>query len=236
MIQVLDKGYIKIAEPEEENVWGSDENVIRAARMSTNKGFLGWENDHRLLSYLWKHKHYTPFEMAGLVCEVHAPIVVFREWHRHRTFSFNEMSGRYSELPNEYYIPSIERLMNGKQSAKNKQGSEEGFSEGEAVLLQETLKASIKESRATYEALLKTGVSRELARLVLPVNQYSRMWCHANLRNWFHFLTLRLDTAAQWEIRQFAEGAAQLIKSRFPRTYALFEAEFYGEPNQNLPS
>lgn len=225
MIQVLDKGYIKVAEPEEENVWGSDENIVRAARMSTNKGFLGWDTDQRLLSYLWEHKHYTPYEMGGIILEVYAPIFVFREWHRHRTFSFNEMSGRYVELPADYYIPSVERLMAGKQTQKNKQGSEEGFTEADALNFQATIKKSTEQARGAYEALLSQDVSRELARTILPVGQYSRMWASNDLRNWFHFLSLRLDSAAQWEIREFAKGAASLIQERFPRAFALFEKE-----------
>ena len=99
---VLDKGYLDVVE-----VWGADEQIIEAARMSTNKGFQGWGHpaepgDERLLAYLWKHKHHSPFEMAGLTVEVKAPLMVFREWHRHRTFSYNEMSGRYTQMLEEF--------------------------------------------------------------------------------------------------------------------------------------
>jgi thymidylate synthase (FAD) len=105
---VLDDGYVRVIEH-----WGSDERVIEAARMSTNKGFQGWDTDEKLLAYLYNNKHATPFEMAGLVIEVKAPLFVFREWHRHRTQSYNEMSARYVPLPDENYTPSVERIVTG---------------------------------------------------------------------------------------------------------------------------
>src|SRR5947207_1461484 len=178
-IPVLDQGYIKFIEN-----WGSDERIIEAARMSTDKGFKGWPEDEKLLRFLWENKHLTPFEMGGLILEVQAPIFVFREWHRHRTQSYNELSARYTPLPDMYYVPSIERLMNGKQAAKNKQSSEAGFSQEDAEDIQRLFKESYKDSRRYYEAALDWGVARELARLVIPVAQYSRMRASANLRNW----------------------------------------------------
>lgn len=224
MAKVLDNGYIEFV-----TSWGSDEDIIRAARMSTNKGFQGWgteggpPGDEKLLRYLWENKHHTPTEMAGLIVEVQAPIFVFREWHRHRTQSFNEMSGRYAELPDLYYIPSVERMMGGKQATHNKQSSQAGFTEEEAARLIEWIEHSTRMARKDYEDLLEAGVARELARLVLPVNQYSRMRASANLRNWLAFLTLRCDPAAQFEIRQFANEVAKLIEWKFPRTYALWK-------------
>ncbi len=178
--------------------------------------------DEKLLRYLYEHKHMTPFEMAGMTVEVQAPIMVFREWHRHRTQSYNEMSGRYTELPDLYYVPSLERCKAGKQSKTNKQGSAVGFSDQEAWEIQQFFVENSGRCREQYEALLQLGISREIARLVLPVNQYSRMRASANLRNWLGFLTLRLDPAAQWEIRQYANAVAKFIDTRFPRTYSLF--------------
>src|SRR6185503_21212421 len=123
-IKVLDHGYVKLIE-----TWGSDERIIEAARMSTNKGFLGWgteekPGDEKLLKYLYEHKHHTPFEMAGMIIEVQAPIFVFREWHRHRTQSYNELSARYTPLPDVNYVPSLERISTMDQ--KNKQASNTG--------------------------------------------------------------------------------------------------------------
>lgn len=185
----------------------------------------GWvEGDTKLLRYLYEHHHMTPFEMAGMTIEVQAPIMVFREWHRHRTQSYNEMSGRYTELPNICYIPSLERLMNGKQSKSNKQSSEGGFDKQVASCYRASIADACEAARETYEFLLSEGVAKEIARLVLPVNQYSRMRASANLRNWLGFLTLRLDPTAQWEIRQYANTVAGLIEEKFPRTYELFNA------------
>lgn len=226
-MQVLDHGYLKLAEPEDENVWGSDENIIRAARMSTDGAFRGWGTegkvgDEKLLRYLWENKHLTPFEMAGCAVEIQAPIFVVREWHRHRTQSYNELSGRYTELPDLYYIPSVERLVRGKQAIKNKQSSEGGFTGMQAEYFQQVIREATYVARSRYESLLEAGVSRELARLVIPVNQYTRFRASANLRNWLGFLTLRLDAGAQWEIRQYAEAMAKIIEQHFPRTWSLF--------------
>ena len=214
MIKLLDHGHVKLIE-----AWGSDENVIRAARQSTDKGFQGWPEDEKLLGYLYRNKHMTPFEMAGMVIEVQAPIFVFREWHRHRTQSYNEMSGRYIQLPPLYYVPSMERLESGGQSATNKQASGTQFKCAQTA--RETIEMSHERARQDYEFLLDMGLAKELARVVLPVAQYSRMWAHANLRNWLHFLELRTAEGAQWEIRQYANAVAGLVREAFPRTAAL---------------
>lgn len=216
-VSVLDHGYINLIES-----WGSDERIIEAARMSTDKGFMGWPGDEKLLRFLWEHKHATPFEMAGLVIEVQAPIFVFREWHRHRTQSYNELSARYAALPDLFYVPSLERLIAGKQAIKNKQGSDDGFTAEQAEDFQSYLRGCYSMVRSQYEQLLSQGLARELARLVVPVAQYSRMRASANLRNWLAFLTLRMAPNAQWEIRQFANAVGTLIETAFPRTWQLF--------------
>lgn len=218
--KVLDHGYAALVE-----TWGSDSRVIEAARMSTDGSFRGWDTDQRLLRYLWEHKHHTPFEMGGMVVEVQAPIFVAREWFRHRTQSFNELSGRYSTLPDLFYYPSIERLMTGKQSQKNHQGSEGGFSKVEAINIRQDIIEATTAARGVYESLLSKGVSRELARLVVPVNQFTRFRASANLRNWLAFLALRLDEGAQWEIRQFATALGTIVSEKFPRTWELFREE-----------
>ena len=216
-MQVLDHGYVELVES-----WGSDERIIESARMSTNKGFDGWDKDSKLLRYLWVNKHHTPFEMGGLIIEVQAPIFVFREWHRHRTQSYNELSARYTEMPDLFYLPSGTRTKASRQSVKNKQGSQEGFSDLEAADVILDLRCAYADVRDVYEALLQKGVARELARLVLPMAQYSRMRASANLRNWLGFLTLRMDEHAQWEIRQYANAVGELVREKFPRTWELF--------------
>lgn len=222
-INVLDHGYISFVEG-----WGSDERIIEAARMSTDKGFQGWgtpekPGDEKLLAYLWNNKHATPFEMAGLVIEVQAPIFVFREWHRHRTQSYNELSARYTALPDLFYIPSKDRLLNGGQSTSNKQSSGTALEPDTAEWAASLLHDSYRRSRQDYEALLDRGVARELARLVIPTSQYSRMRASANLRNWLNFLTLREAPGAQYEIRTYAQGLHTILKEQFPRTLALYE-------------
>jgi thymidylate synthase (FAD) len=223
-MQILDHGYLKLIE-----VWGSDQSIIEAARMSTNKGFEGWGNeekpgDEKLLKYLYTHKHFTPFEMGGLIIEVKAPIFVFREWHRHRTQSYNEMSSRYVPLPDENYIPSIERLM--MHGGKNKQAKAVTSTEMTRPAA-ETFIAALhriySDQQFIYNMALQSGVPKELARIHLPVGRYSRMRASTNLRNWIAFLTLREDENAQWEIRQYANGLSQLIKELFPRTHELYQ-------------
>ncbi len=221
--QVLDHGYVNLVES-----WGSDERIIESARMSTNKSFNGWEKDEKFLSFLYTHKHMTPFEMCGMTIEVKAPIFVFREWHRHRTQSFNEMSARYIPLPDENYLPDIQRLMSGantKTSNKQAQGSGDELTENDASFWLSRLEMAYSEAQDVYEEGLLLGIPKELARLSVPVARYSRMRASANLRNWLAFLTLRMDPAAQWEIRQYASVVGELVADSFPRTWKLFNQE-----------
>ncbi len=266
-IDRLDHGYCALVE-----TWGSDERIIEAARMSTNKGFQGWgaqrvegedctgcdgrgktddrgspirgqpffdtkdcstcggdgvkraPGDEKLLGYLYRNKHSTPFEMAGLTIEVKAPIFVFRQWHRHRTQSYNEMSARYTPLPNQNYIPTVERLM--ANATKNKQAGKVAgagdLTEDDARIFQQQLERQYTAAEETYQDALRQGVPKELARLGLPVARYSRMRASANLRNWLGFLTLRLDPHAQYEVRVYAEAIGAFIQNAFPRTWELF--------------
>ena len=224
-IKVLDHGYVKLIE-----TWGSDERIVEAARMSTNKGFLGWgteekPGDEKLLKYLYDHKHNTPFEMAGMIVEVQAPIFVFREWHRHRTQSYNELSARYTPLPNMNYVPTIERCLIGgghltKQAGTIKEA--EPLTEYESEEFRRGINCIYENLESCYQAYLKKGIPKELARIILPVGRYSRMIASANLRNWLAFLTLRLAVEAQWEIRQYANSVGIFTSQAFPRTWKLF--------------
>lgn len=255
--KVLDHGYLKYVEH-----WGSDERIIEAARMSTGKGFLGWEpgpcptcngtkmvwdgiinsgdykecrdcegkgtirGDKFLLRFLWENKHHTPFEMPGLTVEVQAPIMVFREWHRHRVpWGYNEMSARYTPLPDVNYIPSVERLMIGSDGRNKQAGTikeAEVLSEDSAKDFRARLGWMYEEQERIYQWALKAGVPKELARVHLPVGRYSRMRATANLRGWLTFLILRMAPSAQWEIRRYANAAGEMISELFPRTWALF--------------
>lgn len=225
-IKLLDHGYAECVES-----WGSDERIIESARMSTGGGFVSWEpyaghprGDAGLLRYLYEHKHSTPFEMAGMTVEIQAPIFVFRQWHRHRTQSYNEMSARYAPLPDLDYAPTFERLMS--EGGANKQA---GKVKGAGVLTEEAaaeyvanLRKVYRAAQALYEKALSDGVPKELARIHLPVARYSVMRASANLRNWLAFLTLRSDPHAQYEIRVYADAVGSMIAERFPRTWALF--------------
>jgi thymidylate synthase (FAD) len=233
-ISVLDHGYVELIEaygtgrdgkPQDDA--GVDDpdyecGIVEAARQSTQGAFRGWGQDAKLLKYLYDHKHATPFEFAGMIIEVRAPIFVLREWHRHRTQSYNEMSARYSPLPDLYYVPTYERVMMsvGKQ----------GGVATDAVTLTETCAERWRDdlghyyqvAEMGYQLALRNGIPKELARLVMPVGHYTQMRASANLRNWLGFLTLRLDPAAQWEIRQYAGAVGQLIAATFPKTWELF--------------
>ena len=222
IIQVLDHGYVQLVDH-----WGTEEKIIEAARMSTGKGFKDWKEDFKLLKYLYKHKHLTPFEMCGMTIEVKAPIFVFREWHRHRTMSYNEMSARYIPLPNEHYLPTLTDLMQRSKEAaetKNRQASGTGvvITENVARGWLQDLERAYMHAELAYDAGLRVGVPKELARLTVNVGRYSKMRASANLRNWLQFLALRMPYTAQKEIRLYAEGAARLLTEWFPKTMSLF--------------
>jgi thymidylate synthase (FAD) len=226
-IGVLDHGYVRLVE-----FMGSDLSVVRSARVSYNAEWRAGEDqgsDIRLINYLMKNKHTSPFEAVSMTFEVKAPIFVFRQWHRHRTFSYNEISARYSQLPDEFYLPEPTEV--GIQSTDNKQvrtlrtdwTSEEAKDElrrSEEVvdLLRDTNRAAFE----TYKQLLKRGVPRELARTVLPVATYSKMFATVNLHNLFRFLKLRLHPHAQVEIRRYAEALLQLAMRVAPHSVTAF--------------
>ena len=188
------------------------------------KGSGKMAGDERLLAFLWNNKHATPFEMCEMHIEVMAPIFVFREWHRHRTQSYNEMSARYTPLPDLNYIPSVERLL--VNSKTNKQsGTIAGAAELDAARAEEFregLLAIYDKQERLYQWALSQGVPKELARVHLPVGRYSKMRAKTDLRNWLAFLSLRMAPGAQWEIRQYANAVAEIVKALWPRTFALF--------------
>ena len=229
MVDVLDHGYVKLITHH-----GSDELVIESARMSTDGSFRGWgtkekPGDERLLAYLYKHKHHTPFEMAGAIFEVKLPIFVAREWMRHRTLSYNEMSARYIPIPDMDYIPSVERIMMNADGTNKQAGRVEDATPitlEEAVAFRSGLAYAYGVSQGTYETALKMGVPKELARVILPVGRYTKMRVSANLRNWIAFLRLRMAPDAQYEIRVYAEAIYNELKALYPRTFELVEEDF----------
>jgi thymidylate synthase (FAD) len=199
--------------------WGSDERIIESARMSTSGAFRGWPEDEKLLRYLWKNKHYSPFEMCGATLEIECPIYCARQIYTHRTFSRNERSARYTVVPSVFYVPPAFHA----QGTSNKQCSGELLEDqGEP---RAAYVASCEMSYETYCALLKAGVSREEARGVLPLTTMTKFRMSGNLRNWLHFLSLRTKKNAQLEVRLTADTACDIFKELFPRTMKLWKED-----------
>lgn len=222
-IPVLDHGYIRLVE-----AWGKGDaavdeaGIIEAARQSTQGSFRGWEKDEALLKYLYKNRHDSPFEFAGMVVEVQAPIFIFREWHRHRTQSYNEMSARYTPLPDLNYLPTVDRLLVGVGDNKQAQSAGVTITPSPAAAFIEELDQFYVDAEKLYQRGLSFGVPKEIARFCLPAGRYSRMRASANLRNWLAFLTLRMAPNAQWEIQQYANALDKLVAACFPRVHELF--------------
>lgn len=222
-IDLLDHGYVRLVDS-----MGGDLSIARAARVSYAAAWRAGEDegsDAKLIRYLWKNHHTTPFEAVTLTFEVHAPIFVFRQWHRHRTWSYNELSARYRELPEEFYLPDPKLI--GVQSSSSKQARDVELLDGEALLQRDWEIQTVQEHCAKafelYRELLAAGWPRELARSVLPVNTYSTMFATVDLLNLMKFLTLRTDPHAQYEIRVYADALLTLAKTVAPVALAAWE-------------
>jgi thymidylate synthase (FAD) len=223
-INVLDHGFVRLVDS-----MGSDLSIVRAARVSYDAAWRAGEDegsDARLIRYLWKNKHTTPFESVELQFEVKAPIFVLRQWHRHRVWSFNELSARYRELPEEFYVPDPSQI--GAQSPNNKQGRLIEQRGDEPCRMREIecgqARYAMELAFETYRELLDAGWPRELARSVLPVATYSHMFAKVDLRNLFGFLDLRADSHAQFEIRVYAEAMLELVRPIAPVAVSAWEA------------
>jgi thymidylate synthase (FAD) len=196
---------------------GNDLSVIRAARVSYDAAWRAGEDqgsDIRLINYLWKNRHTSPFEAVTFTFEVKAPIFVFRQWHRHRTWAYNELSARYRELPEEFYVPKPIDI--GIQSKDNKQSRIEGGDPEMQKIAADVIRQANELSFVAYRRLLEAGTPRELARSVLPVATYSHMFATVNLLNLMKFLTLRCHSHAQYEIRVYAEAMRELVRNVVP--------------------
>jgi thymidylate synthase (FAD) len=216
-IRVLDHGFVRLVD-----YMGGDPRIVQAARVSYGPGTKTFRDDAALIDYLMRHQHTSPFEHVVLELHCKMPIFVARQWIRHRTARVNEISGRYTVLKDEFYVPPPEQIRG--QSSQNKQSRSED--ELPPEVQQEVLELLIREQEAAYEAyqrLLKRGVARELARINLPLSVYTQWYWQMDLHNLFHFLRLRLDPHAQWEIRQYAEAIARIAKAVAPLAYAAFE-------------
>jgi thymidylate synthase (FAD) len=225
-IPVLDKGFIRLVE-----FMGGDSGVVDSARVSYGGKSKGEEQDRKLIKYLLKHAHMTPFEHSVFKFHVSCPIFVMRQWIRHRMASYNEISARYTEMKDEFYIPHAWRA----QDVKNKQGSVQACALDHAALTA-AFQSQVDSALKSYRDLLASGVAREMARMVLPVNLYTQFYWTINARSLMNFITLRADVHAQWEIQQYAEVLARLFAQKMPWTWEAFLAHSWKGVNAGIDS
>lgn len=212
-MKVLDKGFVNLLSCD-----GTDTTIVQAARVSYGAESKGAEQDKKLINYLMIHDHGSPFEQVNFRFHVKCPIFVARQWFRHRIGSFNEISGRYTEVKDEYYVPTDWRA----QDTKNKQGSVKDDSLQSELLSQE-LKLICEESFNFYKRFLAKGVSREMARMVLPMNTYTEFHWSVNARSLMNFVKLRADEHAQLEIREYALSIQNTFEEKLPWTAEAFK-------------
>lgn len=223
-VSVLDHGFIRLVDH-----MGDDLSIARAARVSYDAAWRAGEDegsDARLINYLMKNGHNTPFESVEFQFEVMAPIFVVRQWHRHRTWSFNELSARYRELPEKFYLPAPQHIGVQSKSSKQARDLDQEYDPDAALvalgtvdLIQDACVASFN----TYRSLLDRGTPRELARMVLPLNTYTHMFAKVDLHNLMKFLGERDHPHAQYEIRVYAQAIRKLIKDVVPTTMKAFD-------------
>ncbi len=217
---VLDHGLVRVID-----YMGDDAAICQAARVSYGRGTKAVSSDEGLIRYLMRHWHSTPFEMCEIKLHVKLPVFVARQWIRHRTANVNEYSARYSILDREFYIPAPEHL--SAQSATNRQGRGAVLEGDEAARVLAILRDDSQRAYDHYEAMLsedgQQGLARELARMNLPANIYTQWYWKVDLHNLFHFLRLRADAHAQYEIRAYAEVICAIVRDWVPLAYAAFE-------------
>ena len=217
---VLDHGFVRVID-----YMGDDAAICQAARVSYGKGTKSVQNDEGLIRYLMRHWHSTPFEMCEIKLHVKLPVFVARQWIRHRTANVNEYSARYSILDREFYIPAPEHI--AAQSVVNNQGRGETLTGDEAARVLEILKADSARAYDNYESMIsqdgQQGLARELARMNLPANIYTQWYWKVDLHNLLHFLRLRADAHAQYEIRVYADEICKIVADWVPFAYSAFE-------------
>jgi thymidylate synthase (FAD) len=216
-IPVLDHGFVRVVD-----YMGDDAAVVQAARVSYGRGTRKTSEDEGLIRYLMRHYHSTPFEMCEIKYHVKLPIFVARQWIRHRTANVNEYSARYSIMDKDYYLPAADQL--ATQSIDNRQGRGEVLDEATARQVLALLRQDAEQTYGHYELMLEEdiGLARELARMNLTLNTYTQWYWKTDLHNLFHFLRLRADRHAQYEIRVYAEAMLETVKAWAPLSYAAF--------------
>ncbi|MDR0403369.1 MAG: FAD-dependent thymidylate synthase [Treponema sp.] len=213
---VLDKGFVRLVD-----YLGGDRRVVQAARVSYGEGTKTYREDAGLIDYLLRNRHTSPFEQVALTFHIKLPIFVARQWIRHRTARLNEISGRYSVMNDDFYIPAAEDV--ALQSADNKQGRSGAVDPEEAETIRGGFAAGQKRAYGDYRELVDRGLARELARINLPLSLYTEWYWQIDLHNLFHFLELRLDSHAQKEIRLYAGVLFDIAKKIAPCCCASFE-------------
>ncbi len=226
-LPVLDHGFVRVID-----YMGDDSAVVQAARVSYGKGTKKVSEDAGLIKYLMRHWHSTPFEMCEIKYHVKLPIFIARQWIRHRTANVNEYSARYSILDKEFYLPAPEQL--AVQSSANRQGRGDVLEAAQAARVLDLLREDSERSYRGYKEMLnedeegqiidegRSGLARELARMNLTLNYYTQWYWKTDLHNLMHFLRLRGDDHAQYEIRVYADAMMETLKRWVPLTYAAF--------------
>lgn len=218
MINLLNAGYIHLIDH-----MGDDSSIVNAARYSY-KGDEGYNpdpiKDGKLIEYLWKNSHTSPFEHVFFTFKVKCPMFIGEQWLRHRTWKFNKVSGRYTELPNEMYLPELDQITTQHSSNKQMRTNERNK---DANWIQSVIGEQNAEAYDTYEFLIRRGCPRELARGVLPANVYTQFVASVDLHNLLHFIKLRIHPHAQYEIRIYAEAILELITPIVPVSVAAFK-------------
>ena len=212
----LDRGFVYLVD-----YMGGDASIVQAARVSYGIGTKTVNEDRGLIRYLMRHQHTTPFEMVEFKFHLKLPIFVARQMIRHRTANVNEYSGRYSVMPDEFYVPPVEQVT--RQSASNRQGGGEPVTPAEAAEVIGRIDGEQRTVRNGYERMLELNIRRELARVNLGVAQYTEWYWKNDLHNLFRFLMLRLDDHAQYEIRVYAQAMAEIVKAVAPVAWEAFE-------------
>ena len=207
---VLDKGFVRLVD-----YFGGDQRIVQSARVSYGEGTKSVSQDGALIDYLLRHQHTSPFEQVVMTFHVKMPIFVARQWVRHRTGRMNEVSGRYSIMKDEFYVPEADKV--APQSTDNKQGrATEAFDKETAEKIIGQLEAGQKDAYENYSELIDSGLAREIARINLPLSLYTEFYWEMDLHNLFHFLKLRLDSHAQYEIRVYAEVILEMCRKVAP--------------------
>lgn len=218
----LDKGFVRLVD-----YMGGDERIVQAARVSYGSGTKSYRQDRALIHYLLKNEHTSPFEQVVLTFHAKMPMFVARQWVRHRTARLNEISGRYSIMKDEFYVPEPDKM--NFQSASNKQArADENLDSDLAAQMIAEMEADQRQIYDHYTGMIEGGLAREVARANLPLSTYTEWYWQIDLHNLFRFLWLRLDAHAQYEIRVFAEAMAKCAQAVAPLAYEAFQEHLVG--------